>query len=261
MAQRKWVACVLSLLIGAVAGGAQEIRYHGESLDENHRVLIEEQNGVCRIGVFERSRFAGDRLIQLAPVGPGISPRANPEPEFLLEVRAEVLKPSAPNYLQNPGERYRISIETLKLEPYYANEVEVAAEHARDQLFYEFEVLRVRATGIEEKALAAAAPLVAEIFKEAQRLPAEIYTSVLRSRSGRFRITEETRQRRRIEPSQVFAPKPDFARPELGATERMRQRQALPEGAEKPGEIAAPKPEARFAKPVNATLRPPTGDD
>jgi hypothetical protein len=249
------------VLLGAVSAGAQEIRYHGESLDENHRVLIEEHNGVCRVGVFARSRFAGDRLIQLAPMGPGVSPRANPEPEFLLEVRAEVLKSSAPNYLQNPGERYRISIETLGLKPYYANRVEVSAEHARDQLFYEFEILRRRATGIEEKALAAAGPLVAEIFKEAQRLPAEIYTSVLRSRSGRFRITEETRQRRRIEPSQVFAPKPDFARPELGATERMRRRQAIPEGAEKPGEIAAPNLEERFAKPVNVTPRPPTSEE
>ncbi len=241
------LALVLTLSIPAFA---QEKRYHGEPLDENNRLLIEEELGVCRVGVFARSRFSGDRLIDFVEAAPGASPRANPAPEYLLEVRAEVLKSSAPNYLQNPGERYRITMRTLKLSVEYDNTVDVPAEFARDQLFYEFEQVRTQTGGLERKAIEAAAPLVAEIFKEEQRLPAEIFTSVLKSRTGQFRITPGTRQRRGIEPAQTFAPKMGIDRPELGATKRARQHQALPPGAAKPGEIAAPRIQDQFQRPT-----------
>ncbi|HRI88457.1 MAG TPA: hypothetical protein PLJ47_05170 [Candidatus Hydrogenedentes bacterium] len=233
-----------------VASHAQERRYHGITIDENHRLLIEEIDGILRVGVFERSRFAGDHLIQTPPSGPGISPRVNPAPEYLLEVRSEVLKSSAPNYLQNPGERYRISIHTLKMSVEYENMVEVPAEFARDQLFYEFQKVRELTTGLERQAVEAAAPLVAEIFKEVNLLPAEIFTSVLKSRGGQFRITPGTRQRRKIEPSETFAPKRDFGRPELGATKRSRQREALPPGATQPGDVAAPQIDPQMQRPV-----------
>lgn len=235
-----WVP-VLVVCFVAVPALGQEKRYHGEAIDENHRLLIEEELGVCRIGVFERSRFSGDRLIDRAEASPGTSPRANPAPEYMLEVRAEVLKSSAPNYLQNPGERYRIVVRTLNMDVEYENMVEVPAEFARDQLFYEFEQVRVQATGLERKAIENAAPLVAEIFKEEQRLPAEIYTSVLKSRTGQFRITPGTRQRRKIEPAQTFAPSTKINRPHLGATKRAQEQQALPPGAAKPGDVAGPQ--------------------
>ncbi len=100
-----FVAALVFVFVLPLTATAQEKRYHGEPLDENNRLLIEEELGVCRIGVFERSRFSGDRLIDRVEIAPGTSPRANPAPEYMLEVRAEVLKSSAPNYLQNPGER------------------------------------------------------------------------------------------------------------------------------------------------------------
>jgi hypothetical protein len=234
------------LLVGlacwAVAPGvrASEVRYHGGPLDENHRLLIEEENGICRVGILERSRFAGEDLTDIAQAAPGVSPRVNPKPDFLVEVRAQVVKPSAPNYLQNPGERYRLSIQTLKLRPTFADTVEVSAEYARDMVFYLFDQLRVRTTGIEQRAVEMAAPLVVDIFKEEQRLPAEIYTSVLRSRSGQYRIVPETQQRRSIPPSQVFAPKPEFGRPVLGATKRQRERQAIPDGTVQPFAMTGP---------------------
>lgn len=229
---------------------AIEKRYHGEPLDENNRLLIEEELGVCRVGVFERSRFRGDRLIDTVEIEPGMSPRSNPPPEYMLEVRAEVLKSSAPNYLQNPGERYRITVRTLHMSVEYENVVEVAAEFARDQLFYEFEQVRAQTIGLERKAVEAAAPLVAEIFKEEQRLPAEIFTSVLKSRTGQFRITPGTRQRRQIEPAQTFAPKMEINRPELGATKRLRERNALPPSAAAPGDVTAAQVEQQFNRPL-----------
>lgn len=231
---------------------AQERRYHGLPLDENHRLLIEQVSGMCRVGVFERSRSAGDFLIDQAEGGPGVSPRANPAPDYILEVRSEVLKSSAPNYLQNPGEYYRITVHTLETPIEYSNKVEVPAENARDQLFYEFQQVAERMSGIDKKAVEAAAPLVAEVFKEEQRLPAEIYTSVLKSRSGAFRITPGTRQRRKIEPPQTFAPRPEFNRPELGATKRKREREALPPGAAKPGDLSAPNIPGQFPRAMEA---------
>ncbi|MCC6154836.1 MAG: hypothetical protein IT367_13805 [Candidatus Hydrogenedentes bacterium] len=252
-AHNRAIGFVLALVFLAMVSApalAQEKRYHGEVLDENHRLLIEEELGVARVGVFERSRFHGDRLSDIVIPTPGSSPRANPAPEYMLEVRAEILKSSAPNYLQNPGERYRITMHTLEMSVEYENVVEVSAEFARDQLFYEFEQIRAKTTGLERKAVETAAPLVAEIFKESQRLPAEIYTSVLKSRTGQFRITPETRQRRKIEPSQTFAPKMTIGRPELGATKRSKQQRALPQQAAKPGEVSAMEVEQRFLRPV-----------
>lgn len=239
-----------ALLLGfAQSATGEEIRYHGLPLDESRRLLIEETYGTCRVGYIERSRSAGDDLVDVAPQAPGVSPRVTTEPTYLLQIRSEVLKSSAPNYLQNPGEWYRISFETLDMETQYAGKMEVPASKARDSVYYIFQQLAVQETGLNREALEAAAPLVTEIFKEAQRLPAEIYTSVLESRTGAFRITPQTRQRRKIAPAETFAPDLGLARPELGATVRMREREELPEDAVRPGEIAGPEPDRRIAKP------------
>ncbi|MCL4691639.1 MAG: hypothetical protein KJ060_03915 [Candidatus Hydrogenedentes bacterium] len=240
----------LALLAGlAPLARGEEVRYHGLPLDESRRLLIEETYGTCRVGYIERSRSAGQDLVDVAPQAPGVSPRVTTEPTFLVMVRASVLKSSAPNYLQNPGEWYRITFETLDLDPEYAGKMEVPASKARDAVYYIFQQLAMQSSGINREALEAAAPLVTEIFKEAQRLPAEIYTSVLESRTGAYRITPRTRQRRQIDPAQTFAPDLDVKRPELGATVRMREREELPEDAVRPGEIAGPEPDRRIARP------------
>ncbi|MFA6244058.1 MAG: hypothetical protein WC655_24155 [Candidatus Hydrogenedentales bacterium] len=236
------VVFVAALVAPCIALGQAQDRFHGVPLDENNRLIIEQLDNVCRIGIIERGRSSGPDLTDVVTPQPGMSARVTPEPRYLLEIRSEIVVASAPNYLQNPGERYRITIQTVDLSPPYENSFEVWAEPARDSILYEFYKLSVEQTGIERKALEAAGPLVLEIFKEAQVLPAEIYASVLRSRSGLFRITPETRQRRKILPPQTFAPRPDFGRPELGATKRERQRRMLPTGATAPGAISAPTP-------------------
>ncbi len=254
---RAFASAVCVSLVMAVTVRAGEVRYHGVPLDENHRLLIEETLGTCKVGYIKRTRSSGPDLVDVAPGGPGVSPRVTTPPRYLIQMWAEVLKSSAPNYLQNPGEWYRITVQTLDYEPPYAIKMEVPASKARDAVYYIFQLLSVQTSGIEKKALEAAAPLVTEVFKEEQRLPAEIYTSVLESRSGLFRITRKTRQRRKIEPPQVFAPDLEADRPELGATLRMKERAALPEGATKPGEIAGLSPDRRIVQP---RVRP-TGAD
>jgi len=247
--RRAYLLCGIALAAVSFATVAEEIRYHGVPLDEARRVLIEETLGTCKVGYIERTRSAGEDLVDVAPQAPGVSPRVTTPPTFLLQIRAQVLKSSAPNYLQNPGEWYRITFETLDFEPAYAGKMEVPASRARDSVYYIFQQLAIQTGGVNREVLEAAAPLVTEIFKEAERLPAEIYTSVLESRTGAFRITPRTRQRRRIDPAQTFAPELDVARPELGATVRMREREALPEDAVRPGEIAGPSPDRRIARP------------
>ena len=238
------------VLTVCVTSHAEDVRYHGVPLDENRRLLIKETLGDCKVGYIERTRSAGTNLIDVAPEGPGVSPRVTTPPKYLVEIRAEILKSSAPNYLQNPGEWYRLTFETLDLEPHYAGKMEVPASKARDSVYYIFQQLADRSSGINRQALEAAAPLVTEIFKEEQRLPAEIYTSVLESRSGSFRITPRTRQRRKIEPSQTFAPNLEVDRPELGATIRKRDLEALPKDATRPGEIAGPPADRRLTRPL-----------
>lgn len=246
---RTLVVTAVPFLVACVAVQAAEVRYHGVPLDESHRLLIEETLGTCKVGYIERTRSSGPDLVDVAPQGPGVSPRVTTPPKYLVQVWAEVLKSSAPNYLQNPGEWYRITVVTLDFKPHYATKMEVPAAKARDTVYYIFQKLSVEATGIEKKTLEAAAPLVTEVFKEEQRLPAEIYTSVLESRSGLFRITPRTRQRRKIEPAQSFAPELEVNKPELGASERRKERATLPEGATRPGEIGAPSPDRRLIQP------------
>lgn len=251
-------ALALAFAVGcAITARAEEVRYHGMALDENHRLIIEETMGTCKVGYIERTRSSGPDLVDVAPAGPGVSPRVTSPPKFLVQVWAEVLIPSSPNYLQNPGEWYRLTFETLDVQPPFAARMEVPAAKARDSVYYVFQKLSVQASGIDKMTLETAAPLVTEIFKEEQRLPAEIYTSVLESRSGLFRITPTTRQRRKIEPAQTFAPKLQAEKPDLGATERMKRLQELPEHATRPGEIGGPSPDRRVARPPVK----PTGAD
>jgi hypothetical protein len=142
------------------------------------------------------------------------------------------LESSAPNYLENPGKRYRIEIWALDIGFEYGNTVEVFAAQARDTVFFELEKLRQQLpNGIEKEALAVAAPLAVNAFKATQLLPAEIFESVRRSRGGRFRITEDTLQVRRISPTELFAPSTMIDRPRLGATIRAEEREELPRGA------------------------------
>ena len=115
-------------------------------------------------------------------------------------MRSDVIVPAAPNYFQNPGERYRLCVEGLSVEPDYAAMVEVDATNAREMLTQEMEKLRKRTSGINDKAIRSSEFLVLGVLKEADRIPAEIAESGKRSKSGRFRITQGSQERRRRAP-------------------------------------------------------------
>jgi len=198
---------VLITMAGLFAAGAfaEDVLFHGAPLDEQHRVQLAQEYNSIKIGIVERKRVVGQEEIK--PLGSsntvGVSQRRTPKPRYLCEVRVQILQASAPNYIQNPGQRYKITVLGLELAPEYASVVEVFAAQARDTVFFEIAKLRERTSGIEKEALGIAAPLAVNAFKAANLLPAEIFESVRRSRGGRFRITEDTLQVRRISPTET----------------------------------------------------------
>ncbi len=226
------ITFAITAVISTVAM-ADNILYHGATLDEQHHVQLAQELNSIKIGIVERTRVIGEETIM--PLGSsntvGVTQRRTPKPRYLCEVRVQILQSSAPNYIQNPGQRYRISVQGLSVAPGYGNVVEVFAAQARDTVFFEIEKLRQLTSGIEKEALAVAAPIVVNAFKASQTLPAEIFESVRRSRGGRFRITEDTLQVRRIPPNQLFAPSLMIDRPKLGASLREEEEDALPRGA------------------------------
>jgi hypothetical protein len=241
------IAVVLCLLCPPAS--AQSVRYHGFQLDETYRLVLAEEDGWISIGLLKRIRPVGGRPL------PGTRDETQGEggrymdADFLLRVRSEVVAPAAPNYFQNPGQRYRLYVQGLSVEPDYAAIVEVDASNARETLTREMERFRKRTTGINDAAIWNAEVLVLEILKEADRLPAHIAESVKRSKSGRFRITEGTQERRRVSPGQTWAPQTTIDRPVAGATIRSRKRDELPKGAVSWKEVRAPTAPTRPAAP------------
>ena len=150
--------------------------------------------------------------------------------ENLVEVKVDIIKSSGPNPFQNPGEVYRVSFNTLELTPEYHSETLAPAANVRDVVIGEMARFWVREDGVYKEALVKAAPLMLKVFQDTDLLPAEITESVLRSKAGRFRITEGGRQRRPVRAPQVFAPEIKTGRPVGGATIRAREKKELLRG-------------------------------
>jgi hypothetical protein len=233
MNRANFYTAIIAVCLTSANAIADDILFHGAPLDEQHRVQMAQELNSIKIGIVERTRVIGEQSV--TPLGSmktvGVTLRRTPKPRYLCEVRVQILQSSAPNYIQNPGQRYRISVHGISLEPGYGSVVEVFAAQARDTVFFEIEKLRQRTHGIEKRALGIAAPITVNAFKASQILPAEIFESVRRSRGGRFRITENTLQVRRISPMELFAPSLDIERPRLGATLRTEKEDELPRGA------------------------------
>ncbi|MEA3366184.1 MAG: hypothetical protein U9Q79_11150, partial [Candidatus Hydrogenedentes bacterium] len=108
-------------------------------------------------------------------------------------------KPSSPNYLRNPGERYRIVIEGLSVAPDYSTRLDRDAIVARTAVLAEFEKLASRAYGIRREALHYAGPYVLQIFNETNLMPAPIPMSIKESQVGKIRFGNPALQRESLE--------------------------------------------------------------
>lgn len=124
--------------------------------------------------------------------------------------------PSAPNYWQNPGKTYRIIVRGLDLDPGYVSVTEARAEEARKVVFREFERFMPFADDIQKDALHYGLPLVLGILNDDNRLPAQIYETVLRSKAMRARLTEDEQQQRKsvLRPRSLEPDRPGQTPPE-----------------------------------------------
>jgi hypothetical protein len=222
---------VLALLLGTMCYAADrtEVRQHGFRLDEKNRLVLEQRHRTVRIGIASRTR----------PVGDVPHTRTNDDTSdkvahfgvvrYLAEVSAEVLLPSAPNYLSNPGERYRITVVGLEVDPDFVVKTEVDAGVARATFLSEMEKLRARAHGIDREALYYGAPYALEVLSSSGLMAARIPTTIRRSQVARIRTDDPTLQRRRMDTGRrVFAPK-SLGKPEeergLGAVNAETRRE------------------------------------
>lgn len=195
---------VFALLCCTQWAHAAEVRNYGMYLEDKYFLRVEEDAGIVTIILREESRATG---------GPSlfVDPETNDDPVIrykaehpLVRLAAEVILPSAPNYLKNPGQTYRITIEGIEVAPQYTRIFEVVAADALNAVRSEMSNFISRTEGIQKDALFYGTVLALRAFNEAQRLPAEIPLTVLRSDVGSFRIQGPGMQRREVESSERF---------------------------------------------------------
>lgn len=161
-------------------------RNHGFQMNDQYRLMIEQSNNVLTVSLIKRNRAASGGLVPNVVAGEGAVARYA-DKKVLAKVTAEVLKPSAPNYLRNPGERYRITIEGVELSPDFKSSSEVDAATAIDTYQREFARLEAMAYGIEREAIRAGAGLALGVFNDSGFMPANIPLTVRESSSGGVR--------------------------------------------------------------------------
>ena len=188
-----------ALLVFRAASATEEVRYHGFRLDGKHLLLLEQRHREIMIGIAVRSRSIGDTSRTRTRDGAGDTMGRFGEMEYLARITAEILEPSAPNYLRNPGQRYRFVIEGLGADPEFRTRIEIDAIAARAAVLAELNALGARTHGIQREALHYAGPYVLEVLNETNLMPAHIATSIAESRVGRIRFDNPGLQRESIE--------------------------------------------------------------
>jgi hypothetical protein len=212
-------AVLFGTLLLAHAATANNIRYHGLTLSDQYRLQLEEVDGTVTIFLLKKDRAAG------GPAVPAVRSEKTtdeiPSPviptdtrEALAQIRVEILQTAAPNYVRNPGDRYRITIDGQETAPGYTRTFEVNAADALTAVYTEFAKIFSTTYGIRREALYQGALVSLRILNEAQRLPAELPLTTKRSKVGQFRIQGDTLSR-----GKVAIPK--FAR--IAATARATQ--------------------------------------
>ena len=193
------VCAVVCLVVGfsGFAGAVtqdvilSDIRNHGLYLDDKSKLKVEESDGWVTVYLQEKARAAGGpQVIYDEAVDEEIPVIRFGTERRLLRMRAEKLLPAEPNYVRNPGERYRVRIEGLVPELMYARVFEVDAAEALDAVGNEFKILQGMVHGVKQKAVYYGGLLSMRALNESGRLPAVIPVTILRSQVGEFRIQD-----------------------------------------------------------------------
>ncbi len=218
------LALLMASLLGIISAQSVRaedvIRHHGFRLDDRHLLLLEQRHRDIKIGIATRSRNVGDTARTRTRDESSDTIDRFGTVDFLVRLSAEVLKPSAPNYLRNPGERYRITIEGLSVDPDFSAVIEADAIVARTALLSELDRLGARTSGIQREALHYAGPYALQILNETALMPAPIPTSIQESKAGRIRFDNPALQRESLEAGRKLytgaKPKPTTLSPLAG---------------------------------------------
>ncbi len=177
------------MLLAAAPLRAADIRYHGLTLNDQYRLQLEEVDGTVTFVLLKKDRAAG---------GPALFPAsADAETpaiirkdtlERLARLRVEVLRPAAPNYVRNPGERFRITIDGMDAVPNFTRDFEADAADALAAVYTNMHALFSMTYGVRREALYTGTLVALRVLNEAQRLPAELPLTTLRSGVGKIRI-------------------------------------------------------------------------
>lgn len=208
---RRGFPCLLAcgFLLVSLAWGEPIVRYHGFKMDPQYRLVIEEEDGLVKVGLLSRKRDIGGPDLErdknaLQTNEP--NPYRSAKKENLIEVRAEPLQASAPNALKNPARRYRITLRGVELEPNYSAVIETDAATAREQFYKEMEKLEARADSIHRQALHDAASLTLGVLSEAGRMPADVTETVKHSAVAQARGLGPNLQRKSMDTGRGLDP-------------------------------------------------------
>ncbi len=165
-----------------------QVKTHGLYLDAKHSLHIVEFEGWAVIKTRNRERADGGPATVAAPGGEDASVIRKIGEHVLARMKAEVLVPAPPNYVRNPGMRYRVTVEGVDVAPGYTRTFEVDAADALAEIRTDFEMLMSYSYGIETQALDTGYYLAARALSESGRLPAEVPLSILKSKVGQARF-------------------------------------------------------------------------
>lgn len=169
--------------------GSELPKSHGLILDDKHRVKLYEDDGWIVMSLQKRERAVGGPFDYFNPDTPDADIAIRYDQEYdLLRMGAEVMAPAPPNYIRNPGRRYKITIEGLGVAPMYKAMFEVDAANALDAVATEIHKLSGLCVGIEVAAVEFGGLLAMRALNESGHLPARIPLTILRSKVGQIRI-------------------------------------------------------------------------
>jgi hypothetical protein len=186
----------LPLILAPWGIKAQEVRYHGFQMDQAHKLILEEEDGVVRVTIVWRARPVGDLPAPVRRQEAAASGRYTRRRE-LIRVASRVTKPAAPNYFSNPGAEYEVRVEGLAVAPEFRAKRRLPAANARPWLAEQFKRLRGQASDpVDRLALRHAEGAVMMLLHKAARFPPQIHETVKRSLVGRVRLEEDALERR-----------------------------------------------------------------
>ncbi|MBI2434567.1 MAG: hypothetical protein HYV26_17060 [Candidatus Hydrogenedentes bacterium] len=175
----------------------EHAEYHGFILDDQYKLIVEHKNDTAIIKLHKWQRPPGGPfLFYDEETGEEESIIRYEDQIELLRIRAEVLIPAPPNYLKNPGLRYRITINGITVAPDFHTVFESNAGNALGAVFSEITDIYNRAEGIYRTAIYYGAIVALRVLNQTAHLPAELPIGTMKSRSAQLRIEGEYLTRR-----------------------------------------------------------------